>query len=368
MSKEYYLHDDPRMAEAWAPWFSHEYITYFTVNSAEELMGLPPVPVRSNPCHDDESWPIGPRHIDLYKESYQEVRQQDPFLSFDYGWRNGEYSTEPPMHATIEPWKVLVLYSTEPDLKPDYDLFLHKRQKATGGSHGWRHMQFKAFALTYGMAPESFRRHRDVALRAFRKGNDYWGWRFLSRCTHYLADLGHPFHVKAAPSWFLARNIFSFHDLFQTVSALHTSYEIYTERRFREGSRAFKDALMQGAGEGLASLRQPDSWLDDYISRARSRLKPVFHFMLDEFGGELVDVYSRLDHTSHTDVADQTKQCSADAAGIIFDDTHLASLGFLDRITSEILYDVGKMLGMLLSGFSLGEKQENSLLIPRASS
>ena len=28
----------------------------------------------------------------------------------------------------------------------------------------------------------------------------------------------------------------------------------------------------------------------------------------------------------------------------------------------------GKMLGMLLSGFSLGEKQENFLLIPRASS
>jgi hypothetical protein len=126
LSKDYYLHDDPRMAKAWAPWFSHEYITYFTVQSAEDLMGLPPVPVRPNPCHDDESWPIGPRHIDLYKESYQEVRQQDPFLSFDYGWRDGEYSAEPPIHATIEPWKVLVLYSTEPDLKPDYDLFLHK--------------------------------------------------------------------------------------------------------------------------------------------------------------------------------------------------------------------------------------------------
>jgi hypothetical protein len=337
------------MEEAWAPWFSHEYIAYFTLQAIEELMGLPPVPVRPNPYRHDPSWPVGPRHIDLYKESYTDTGRLDAHRCFDYGQRNAVYASEPPTDKQIEPWKVLVIYSTEPDLLPDHDLVLHKRQKVTGGSHGWRHMQFKAFGITFGMAPESFRRHRDVAFQAFAQGNDYWGWRYLSRSMHYLADLGHPFHVKAAPSWFLARNILSFRNLFQTLSALHTGFEIYTEMRFRQGIGVFKEALMSGAYAGYASENQADAWLEEYIRRARRRLGPIFCFMLEEYGRELIDVYSRVDPASNADAAAQTRQCSQHAAEVLFHDAHLAALGFLDKITSEVLFDVGKMLGMMLS-------------------
>ena len=345
-----YLHDDPRMEEAWAPWFSHEYIAYFTAQAVEELVKLPPVPVRPNPYSDDPSWPVGPRHVDLYKESYTGIRRLDSFHCFDYGQRNGVYASEPPTDKQIEPWKVLVIYSTEPDLYPDHDLALHKRQKVTGGSHGWRHMQFKAFGITFGMAPESFRRHRDTALRAFAQGYDYWGWRYLSRSMHYLADLGDPFHVKAAPSCFLARNILSFQNLFQTLSALHTGFEVYTERRFREGTSLFKDALMSGAYAGYASENKADAWLEEYVRGARRRLDPIFHFMLEEYGRELVDVYSRVDPAGHADVAAQTMQCSEEAVEVLFHKAHLAALRSLDEITSEVLFDVGKMLGMMLAG------------------
>lgn len=339
------------MEEAWAPWFSHEYITYFTVQAVEELMALPPVAVRPNPYRDDPSWPVGPRHVDLYKESYSDVRRLDPFHGFDYGHRNGEYASEPPTDEKIEPWKVLVLYSTEPDLLPDHDLTLDRRQKITGGSHGWRHMQFHFLGLKFGMAAESFRRHRDIALRAFAQGNDYWGWRYLSRSMHYLADLGHPFHVKAAPSGYLARKIFSFHELFRTLSALHTGFEIYTERRFREGAGPYRDALMKGARAGVASECVADAWLDAYVRGARRRLDPIFHFLLEEYGRELVDAYSRMDPAGHTDAAAQTRQCSEDAAKVLFHPAHRHASGFLDEITSEILFDVGRMLGRMLSGF-----------------
>ena len=109
-------------------------------------MTLPQVQVKPKPDFNNKNWPIGPKHIDLYKESYREYRKLSPLWSFAYDERNGEYSIDPPENKTIEPWKILVIYSTEPDLNPDCDLNLHKNQKITGGSHGWRHMQFRHWA------------------------------------------------------------------------------------------------------------------------------------------------------------------------------------------------------------------------------
>lgn len=349
---DYYLHDDPRMSLAWAPWFSHEYITYFSVQAIDGLMTLPQVQVKPNPNFNNTNWPIGPKHIDLYKESYREYRKLSPLWSFAYGERNGEFSIEPPEHKTIEPWKILVIYSTEPDLQPDCDLYLHKNQKMTGGSHGWRHMQFRALGRKFGIATESVRLHMDLAGMAFKNSNDYWGWRYLSRCSHYLADLGNPFHVQAVPSWFLMKNLFASKKLFQVVSAAHQGYEIYVERRFREGFPAFKQALLQGAREGQADNLDVSTEINSYKHQAKKRLKPIFYFFLDQFGQELINAFGQLDQTIQMDAATQTNMCSKDAAKIIFRNPNLPALDFLDRITVEILFDVGRMLGALFNSFS----------------
>jgi hypothetical protein len=349
---DYYLHDDPRISLAWAPWFSHEYITYFCVQAIDGIMTLPQVQVKPNPNFNNTNWPIGPKHIDLYKESYREYRKLSPLWSFAYGERNGEYSIEPPEHKTIEPWKILVIYSTEPDLQPDCDLYLHKNQKMTGGSHGWRHMQFRALGRKFGIATESVRLHMDLAGMAFKNSNDYWGWRYLSRCSHYLADLGNPFHVQAVPSWFLMKNLFASKKLFQVVSAAHQGYEIYVERRFREGFPAFKQALLQGAREGQADNLDVTAEINSYKHQAKKRLKPIFYFFLDQFGQELINAFGQLDQTIQLDAATQTNMCSKDAAKVIFQDHHLPALDFLDRITADILFDVGRMLGALFNSFS----------------
>ena len=319
-------------------------------------MTVPQAQVKPKPDFNNKNWPIGPKHIDLYKESYREYRKLSELWSFAYDERNGEYSIDPPENKTIEPWKILVIYSTEPDLNPDCDLYLHKNQKITGGSHGWRHMQFQALGMKFGIATESVHIHMDLARMAFESGNDYWGWRYLSRCTHYLADLGNPFHVKAAPSWFLIKNLFSSKKLFRIVSAVHQSYEIYVERRFREGFPAFKQALLQGAHEGQAADHDVITEINSYTHQAKKQLKPIFHFFLDEFGQELINAFRQMDQNSDLDTAAQTNMCSKDAAKVIFQDYHLPALNFLDKITAEILFDVGRMLGTLFNNFSSRRK------------
>jgi hypothetical protein len=346
------LHNDPDLPQAWAPWFSHEYITYHAVRALDGLTFLPPVAVKPRPPFADKVWPVGPKHIDIYKESYQERRRLDPVWSFDYKKRNGDFALAPPSGKTIEPWKVLVIYSTEPDLYLDHDLAVHKNQKITGGSHGWRHMEFKVLTSTFGAAPKSFLVHQDFSGLAFENGNDYWGWRYLSRCGHYLADLGSPFHVKALPSCFLMKNIFSGQTLFRTASAVHQGYEVYVERRFREGFEPFGQALARGASEAKNAAGNVRHRLPAYMEKARKKHNEVFYFFLDQYGRDLLEVFSRVDPGGPTETASQTNQCSADAARVIFRDGALPALSFLDGITAGILEDVGLMLGMLFQSFA----------------
>ncbi|MFZ1036355.1 MAG: hypothetical protein WAU61_04315 [Smithella sp.] len=348
---DYYLHDDPRLPLAWAPWFSHEYITYFSVQAIALLMALPRVAVKPNSGINSKYWPIGPDHIDLYKENYREVRKLDPLWSFCYSQRNGEFGVEPPSDKTIEPWKVLVIYSTEPDLNPDCDLHLNKNQKMTGGSHGWRHMQFRLLGRTFGIAPESFRVNMNFARMSFESNNEYWGWRYLSRCAHYLADLGNPFHVKALPNKLLIKNLFSSQKLFTIVSSVHQSYEVYVERRFREGFPSFKEALLCGAREGQAAKSSVSELLGSYMHLAKKRHDGIFYFFLDQFGRELINAFEKMNPDSHLDAATQTNMCAADAAKVIFQNHNLPSLNFLDKITAEILFDVGRVQGVLFSRF-----------------
>jgi len=351
-NSDHYLHDDPRMPLGWAPWFSHEYITYYSVQALDKIMNQPVVRVKPKPDFKNINWPTGPKHVDLYKESYREYRKLPLLSSYSYAERNGEYSVVPPEDKTIEPWKILVIYTTEPDLNPDCDLYLHRYQKITGGSHGWRHMQFRVLGKKFGIAAESFRVHLDLAHMAFEKNNDYWGWRYLSRCTHYLADLGNPFHVYAVPPWFLIRNSFSSNNLFQVLSAVHQGYEIYAERRFREGFSPFKEALLQGASAGQNERRDVKKEVKSYRHQAAAQMKSMFYFFIEEFGQELINAFHKMDPNSHLDAATQTNMCSKDASDVIFQESHLPALGFLDRITVHILFEVGKMLGILLKDFS----------------
>lgn len=348
---DYHLHDDPRLCAAWGPWFAHEYINYYTAQALPWLMDLPAVPVRSHPgmaALGLTNWPLGPDHMDIFKEKPRLVRQVQGDQAFDYGFRNGEYALEPPVGATISPWQVLILYATEPDLMLDCGLNLHWTQRFTGGSHGLRHMHFRAWGLTIGQAPESLAIHQRAATRAFELGHDYWGWRYLSRASHYLADLAHPFHVKVAPFRELLAFPWAAHRLFRRFSAMHQAYEVYTEMRFRQGYEPFRAALMEGAQAGDQDGAPLARKLPALIHRTAGQLNPIYGFLQKNFGAELETVFARMDDFPELDASKQTMMCSAETARVLFRPGG-PDLITLDRLTTLILTDVGRMLGRLLA-------------------
>ena len=357
-------HTDPRLSPAWAPWFSHEYINYYVVNALPPIMDLKPVPVLPDPRAADDPWAAGPRHIDFYKESFEIVRGLNPFESYDYELRNGKFSSSPPLDLSIEPWKILLLYSTEPDLLLDCDLPLDRRQKITGGSHGWRHMEFKVAGVTFGSLVHSWRENTRLARAAFAQGNDYWGWRYLSRATHYLADAGNPFHVKTAPLALRLRKFLSFTELFRIISAAHQGYEIYVERRFREEFPLFHEALRAGAQAYLSDGTGPELQLRAYLQRARKRLNAIFNFIIEKFGQELIGVFGHIDQNGETDVSKQINECSAQAAKIIFSHGDSFSLAPLDEATAEIFFDAGRILASFILEFY--RRHERNDHAPRA--
>ncbi|MEW6264769.1 MAG: hypothetical protein AB1641_16980 [Thermodesulfobacteriota bacterium] len=361
----YFLHDDPRLSAAWGPWFAHEYLNYFTALATPWLADLPPVPVR--PCPGLETlglngWPLGPEHRDIYKEEYRLVRQVEGDEAYDYSYRNGEYATRVPEGTTIPPWQILVLYATEPDLMLDCDLELHWTQRFTGGSHGLRHMQFRAWGLNIGRAARSLHLHRQAARRAFELGYEYWGWRYLSRATHYLADLGHPFHVKVAPWTELVSFPWAAHRLFRRFSAIHQAYEMYAETRFRDGFVPFQEALVRGAqAGGDPDGPSLDAELRDYMARTAGSLDYIYRFLKNNFGPALEAVFTRMDEHPELDTAKQTMLCSADTVRVLFRPGG-PDLAPLDQVTANILTEVGRMLGRL---YAEEQNRLKSLLTPR---
>jgi hypothetical protein len=347
------LHNDPNLPVAWAPWFSHEYLSYSAVQMIDGLMALPPVSVSPNPHYGEKLWPTGPKHIDLYKESYQEQKRYDLLWAFDLKKRNGDYAHDVPSGKKIEPWKIVVIYSTEPDLYLDDDLYLSKNQKITGGSRGWRHMYFKMLGTYYGMAPKSYRTLKDLAKLAFDNGNDYWGWRYLSRCGHYLADLGSPFHVKALSGFRMIGNFLARRNLYEVVSIIHQSFEVYVERRFREGFKPFRDAVAQGAREGQHLQGDIDTHIQDYIERAGKKHDAIFDFFYKKFDPALLAIFDQKEQESPADAASQINRRLPEATKILFSEENLQKLESLDVITGNLLFDVGRMLGALFNEFSV---------------
>lgn len=60
-------------------------------------------------------------------------------------------------------------------------------------------IQFAANYLQKTYPEYRIHQYQMLAKLAFRKGEDYWGWRFLGWGLHYLIDLQQPYHAKVFP-------------------------------------------------------------------------------------------------------------------------------------------------------------------------
>ncbi len=341
-----YLHNDSRIPGALGPFFNHEYIVYFSLVSNNWIMGLPKVPIQTNPEYDD--WEIGPNHVDIYKEEYRVVRDIKLEDAQDCTIKNSDFSTEPPIDRQIEPWRIILYYTTEPDHLLDCDLDLHWSQKLTKGSHGYRHMEFYPFGKRIGGLTESFMYHYRTLFRAFNDDNQYWGWRYLSRAIHYLSDFGHPFHVKAMPYSELPRFFSNREAFFQVLAATHNGHEVYTQYRFREKSSIFRQALVSGSVKGEESARNFLHELKRYRKAAARDLKPIFNALINHWGDELVGIYSVMKKHGDMDSSKSIIYAQKAAQEVLFRDRNNPGLAVLDRVTARALERTGFMIGLFL--------------------
>ena len=169
----YYLHDDHQLPHTYSPYFSHDYIDYFAILPHEWLLSLPPISIQANPNFGDR--PSGPNHHDIYREGANQVREIPLEDALDSEERNGDFCLEPPLEQTIEPWKLILLYCTEPDWQLDCDLNLHWTQKLTKGSHGLRHMTFSLAGIRIGWLKESFLYYYSAAKKSLGIGKPILG-------------------------------------------------------------------------------------------------------------------------------------------------------------------------------------------------
>jgi hypothetical protein len=340
----FYLHNDPHFSELQAPWFTHEYINYFAAMGSTWLQSIPKVPVQLNPQFI--GIPVGPEHTDLYRESPLPNENNHEHLGYDCEIRKGHFPDMPPASAEIDPWQICVLYASEPDWHLDCGLDLHWKQKLTKGSHGYRHMQFKLLGHRFGTTEITFQQYIDAARKAFEANNAYWGWRYISRSTHYLADLGHPFHVKVAPNRELLKLLVNFKNGFKIMTSMHNGHEVYTQYRLRSGFFPFKKAIIEGVQNGE---RDPESVLSKiyhYRKTSEKLQTPLYNAFKAGFGKQLFNVYNFSDDPN-IDTSKLTFDCEREAEKVIFANPEQPDLATVDQITTRLLYNVGEMIGSL---------------------
>jgi hypothetical protein len=352
-----FLDAEPGFSKDYQPWFNHEFINYYTIQGLGWVKQLPKVQVLDNPNFND--WSLGPNHIDLYKESSHSARTLSNGEDMDPAIRNGDFlegfNHDILKAIVVEPWKILTLYCIEPDMQLDIGILggsvQNEKQKLMGGSHAYRHMKLKMFGFNMGEPQKCIDYFFSAAKRAYQMGNQYWAWRFLARGSHYLADLGHPFHVELD----LVRDFFqmvkNFHQFIKLQSATHTSHESYVQQRFREDYQQFPEALRRGAERSQRDNKSVWSELPSYIKFARSQMKPLHAKILETFGEDLVNAYNIMDEHPEIDLSKRTMFATREALRVIFKDPSIPSFKFFDSVTAQLLENVGFMLGLYFNEF-----------------
>ncbi|MGJ8454473.1 hypothetical protein ACSFC1_04130 [Pseudothermotoga sp. U03pept] len=198
-------------------WSAHEVLTYLVVKdflpNAEKLIQITPYTYQENRVYNTD-------YLRLEDYCGEFIQQFVPKTATFY-------PPDPePIDNKVYLWQVLTIYSVEPDLGMDEGLNLSPLQSIIGNSQGVRHMKYRLLFLDFFEGSDSFRYFVKMSREAFKKGDEYWGYRFLARALHHLEDLSMPFHNTPGTFFDTMKALFD-KQTATYLSNLHYSYDDY---------------------------------------------------------------------------------------------------------------------------------------------
>lgn len=149
--------------------------------------------------------------------------------------------------------EILLRYVDEPDWGMDAGLSISPLQALAGGSKGFRHQRYYYLGglVRVGNAPQRADHFYKLSKLAFRRGDAYWGFRFLARSLHYLEDMGQPLHTRAFFPRQLAQAGFNPETLRTRAANTHHYYEAWVAHQLAKQQRS-------GAGNWVQAIREAD--------------------------------------------------------------------------------------------------------------
>ena len=179
--------------------------------------------------------------IEVTPYTYQEIDQDEYNPEFVIKYVDEEIGEK------VKASDILIKYSDEPDWDLDTKLNLNKIQALTGGSQGYRHMYVSVFGglLKAGKAPERANHFFEMSKTAFKKGDNYWGFRFAARAIHYLEDISQPYHTYPAPIRVLFKKFFKVKKLTVLITNAHYGFEDFNGYLFKPKKEEFYGIIPQ---------------------------------------------------------------------------------------------------------------------------
>ncbi|MEJ5228534.1 MAG: hypothetical protein WHT65_00880 [Pseudothermotoga sp.] len=198
-------------------WSAHEVLTYLIVKdflpNAEKLVQITQYTYQEKRVYNTDYL----RLDDYCGQFIEDFVPKNAFF----------YPPDPePVDGKVYLWQILTVYSVEPDLGMDEGLNLSPLQSMIGNSQGVRHMKYRLLFLDFFEGSNSFYYFVNMSKEAFKKGDEYWGYRFLARALHYLEDLSMPFH-NTPGTFFDTLKALSDKQMASYLSNLHYSYDDY---------------------------------------------------------------------------------------------------------------------------------------------
>jgi len=178
-------------------WSGHESYTYLVVKSLsmslDKLVEIRPYTYKETRVYNTKYY---------YTDDFAGQRKFfDPM-------NDGKFPPDPaPVDGKLPAWQILTIYAQFPDFGMDEELNLSPLQSLIGNSQGVRHMRYKLGLIEAFEGDKSFLYFVDMSKEAYAKGDEYWGYRFLSYALHYMEDLFQPYHETPGTFWEVVRSL-----------------------------------------------------------------------------------------------------------------------------------------------------------------